>query len=1452
MKRSQKNEKNQFTEELLWHVVKSYISQKKFFTNHHIDSYNYFIEKEIPNFLKKEYVFYIQHYQNTIYRNYFEFKNIKYEYINDKDKLLTPEIALQNDLTYEIQLSCTIIQKQDIIDINTNETQTKELFQNEIIIGNVPIMVYSNICVLNKEKYITKDSKYNNGGYFIVKGNEKICVTQERLVYNRVYIFNKLVNNIIEYSAEVNSQYPDNKYKSSNIKIIITKNNIITVSLPFLNNINLPVILLLYLCGIESDKEIFSMILLNSNKDIITEYINPLFKNKGILNKKLELINDTNKSINVNNIYNDLIIHVKENLININSKNNINYENNKLYIQSKLKNDLLPHLGSNLIKKAKYICYMINRLLLTKIGVLQTTDRDSYIHKRLETSGIILSNNFWYSFNAMIDNCKKLYSKRIQYNLYELLNPVSAIEYIKSDIFNSEFKVLLSVGFLKSFNKKGIFNKYDISSYINSISHTRQVRTTIGSSTKSSKLVEPRLLHNTQFGYICPVETPEGEKVGFIKYLANTTSLTIHHPQDKKNLINILSDLIIDINIINPYDLYKNYRVFLDGDWIGLSEDIFALKDKLIKLRRDKLINSKFSINIKYELMELIISTDYGRLIRPLLIVEDNKIVLPSSYINSKLSWNEYIKNNYVEFLDVEESYSSTIALNYKYIIHNNELIKNTKIYNKDQIIINNNKIKKYTHCEIHSLCILGICTSCNPFQNHNQAPKNTSSCKYIKQSVGIFNPSFNQRFDTNSKILHYPQLPIVNTKMHDIIKLNELPTGQNAIVALGCYSGYNQEDSLIVNKSAIERGLFNISSYVSYKSESKKNNISNKNDIFIKPHSDKVSNIKKSNYDLINNQGIIKEEELVTENDVIIGKISDNVIGVNNKQYIDSSTILKKNDKGRVDKVLTKKYNSSNNEICKVKIRDSRPIFIGDKLCYDVNTEILTNKGWKYLKNLTFLDKIAILDNNILKYDKPLEIFEYDYNGPMIELQNRYCNYCITPNHKLYVKNKDNNKFILLSAETLYRKSKIFKTGSYYNGSKSFKTNYRLYLHGLLISEGLFIKKQIYTTNTEIIDLCKKLNIKYKQKNNNYIIKLVDISELFPSWIWNINSTKIKFFINGLYNKKNIFTTTNSKLVNNIQRIIIHAGYHSKLYINKNNYNIQLIKSNTYYRQNSNSEKYINYNDKIYCCTSQSGVICVRRNGITMWNGNSSRHGQKGTVGIVLNQEDMPFTKDGIIPDIIMNPHSIPTRMSMGQILDCILGKIGSIEGHTVDGTTFNNIDTDNFSKILIKYGFDESGEEEMRCGLTGNRLSSKIFIGPTYYQRLSHMVQDKIHIRSGTGPLSLLTRLPPRGRARLGGFKIGEMERDCFIAHGISQYLKEKLIESGDKYNCKICSKCGVIAHNKKDFGYYICQECKDSKYISNITIPYNFKLLIQELNSIGIKIQLKLEEDQYNYRY
>jgi DNA-directed RNA polymerase II subunit RPB2 len=215
-----------------------------------------------------------------------------------------------------------------------------------------------------------------------------------------------------------------------------------------------------------------------------------------------------------------------------------------------------------------------------------------------------------------------------------------------------------------------------------------------------------------------------------------------------------------------------------------------------------------------------------------------------------------------------------------------------------------------------------------------------------------------------------------------------------------------------------------------------------------------------------------------------------------------------------------------------------------------------------------------------------------------------------------------------------------------------------------------------------------------------------------------------------------------------------------------------------------------------------------------------------------------MPFTKDGLTPDIIMNPHAIPTRMTIGQLLECLLGKVSVLNGHESDATPFTGTQVEDVAAYLKKYyHYNELGDEVMYNGMTGEQMKVKIFIGPTYYQRLKHMVEDKIHSRS-TGPLQILTRQPAEGRSREGGLRLGEMERDCLLAHGTAQFVKERLLDMSDKFRVYICKQCGtfVTAGNPYKNIYY-CKTCNNSTNIAEVHLPYAYKLLTQELMSLSI---------------
>jgi len=232
-----------------------------------------------------------------------------------------------------------------------------------------------------------------------------------------------------------------------------------------------------------------------------------------------------------------------------------------------------------------------------------------------------------------------------------------------------------------------------------------------------------------------------------------------------------------------------------------------------------------------------------------------------------------------------------------------------------------------------------------------------------------------------------------------------------------------------------------------------------------------------------------------------------------------------------------------------------------------------------------------------------------------------------------------------------------------------------------------------------------------------------------------------------------------------------------------------------------------------------------------------SSRHGQKGTVGMIYQAEDMPFTSDGITPDIIINPHAIPSRMTIAQLIECILGKVCCETGNIGNGTAFDNVSISNIRDMLESAGHEKNGNEILYNGFTGEQIKTDIFIGPTYYQRLKHMSGDKIHARASCGPIVTMTRQPAEGRSSQGGLRFGEMERDCMIAHGAAFFLKERLMDVSDKYHIYVCKSCNLPVVANPCSNTFECKKCDNYSNFTRVNIPYACKLLFQELSSMSI---------------
>jgi hypothetical protein len=486
------------------------------------------------------------------------------------------------------------------------------------------------------------------------------------------------------------------------------------------------------------------------------------------------------------------------------------------------------------------------------------------------------------------------------------------------------------------------------------------------------------------------------------------------------------------------------------------------------------------------------------------------------------------------------------------------------------------------------------------------------------------------------------------------------------------------------------------------------------------------------------------------------------------------------------------------------MQIRSERTPNIGDKFaCLKPNCDVLTTKGWKNICDVTLEDKVAILDNDDnICYERPTKVHEYDYNGKMYQLQSQQVDLTVTPNHRMWIKKRNKDNFEFMTAENVFGKRVKYKKNAnnfqpenwigdkfiipeFVDGNGLIRKEIEIYMNDWLTFFGIWIAEGWSDRQTvgiaankqrvkDALNKCDTFNRNFyfsKDKKDQWRITNVQLADLMkkysvgalnkflPEWVWQLNKEQCRILLGAMELGDGYTNTSSKKLADDVTRLALHAGYSSHCRVpdgkkETDNYVITIIKTKTepqvnhghVHTQNGQSENWIDYNGKVHCLTVRTGVFLVKENGKPVWTGNSA-HGQKGTCGIVLSSADMPFTKDGVQPDIIMSPNAVPSRMTIGQLLECLLGKVSALKGHISDATPFNEYDINQLSDILKDYGFDEHGYEDLYCGMTGKKIKSKIFIGPTFYMRLKHLVQDKIHSRA-RGPTQVLTRQPPEGK--------------------------------------------------------------------------------------------------------
>ena len=1138
----------------------------KFLIKHQIDSYDDFIlnkiEQILHGFNKIQILFkYISELDDFKYNINISVVNprITKPIIYEKDgstTIMSPNEARQRNFSYSSNLYV------DIVIDNKWYTEEHEIQKGKkkilnVNLGKIPIMIGSHYCVLNDVNLKHKSGECNNdhGGYFIINGNEKVIISHDRIAENKTYVF--LENKVSQFShiAEIRS-VPDNKFappKLTTIKLSSKATQFghyLRINIHHVR-IDVPIFIIFRALGIESDKEIIKFCVYDLNDSNNIQIINHL---KGSVEEANNIMNTTHaleylcKFLNISG-------YPKELLQNKAKKTNI--------LLDVLKNDFLPHVGVNFRSKALYLGYMINKLIKCFMGKCDMDDRDSYLNKRVDSPGIMMSNLFRQYYGKAVKDVKNMIYKelnsgnwKLSNNVMNIINKNNIYKIFKPTTIESGLKYGLATGNwgIKNINsKQGVAQVLNRLTYNATVSHLRRINTPIE---KSGKLIQPRKLHNTQWGIICPAETPEGSSVGLVKNLAMSATITVS--SNSLNIyehINSFEDVVL-FDGENVDIFYNNTSIVINGNIYAVHPTPILLYTHIINLKRIGVFHIHTSISWDIHNNKINISTEAGRCVRPLYIIDDGKLLFTQQHVeklkNNTIIWRQLIANVQnmsdnacIEYLDVEESNSHMIAMSL------------------DQL---NGKIN-YSHLEIHPSLILGVLASNIPFSNHNQSPRNTYQSAMGKQAIGIYSTTYQKRLDTLSHVLNYPQKPLVNTNMSRLLNSDDMPCGINVIVAISTYTGYNQEDSIMLNKSSVQRGLFTSTYYRTIKEQCNKNLSTGEEEIFCKPTE---SSSKHSNYDKIDETGFVPENTFVTQGDVLIGKCMPNKSnGV--FKYKDNSFVMKNNEYGYIDKNCSNDnyFNNTNADgytFAKVKIRNYREPTIGDKL--------------------------------------------------------------------------------------------------------------------------------------------------------------------------------------------------------------------------------------------------------------------------------SSKHGQKGSIGMMYSQEDMPFTASGLVPDIIINPHAIPSRMTIAQLVETILGKACTSLGKYGNATPFNDVSIDDIGDVLEhECNLERNGNEIMYNSRTGEQMKTSIFIGPTYYQRLKHMVNDKIHSRSSNGPIVLLTRQPAEGRARDGGLRLGEMEVECNWGHGCMNFLKERFMECSDNYRIFVCKKCGNNANINPQKNIYICTVCQNKTNFSEIRIPFACKLLFQEIQSMGI---------------
>ena len=1038
-----KKDDNNLNTDDLFRLADLYFYKRNYIYRHLYDSYNKFLEEDVKNFLEK-----VDHVFNekvtvdgVVYRRKFRFRNTRIigPKLENGIEPMFPSDAIHKSLTYGIKVICDVSQIQDKIDISTGKKSemicgTEEV---DVPVAYIPLMVRSKYCSLNQYKGVdTSECDFNPGGYFIVNGSEKVVICQDRMVENKPLVFLKKDSGTLSYIVQVNSRSYRPNGPSQVLNVKARKDGLMTIRVPILNEVN--VFALFRALGVQSDRDIIKMIVTDDNDTDMIDIIRiTLDACKNELHSKIQTEEEA---------YDFLINKLKVIRKYTENDKDTKVQQKKMHLKSLLHTSFIPHIEGTLLEKAHYLGYMINKLLKVLLGRANVDDRDSYINKRVDLPGDLLFELFRQRFKIMLSDCNKFFIRNDNDE-----KPLVIINQIKPNTIEQGIKASLSTG--SWIRKKGVAQMLQLYTYLQKLAFLRRVDTPSGDAS-SSKLTGPRQLHPSSVGFLCVVETPEHAKVGVTKHLALVASITIM----SEDLYNLLRDHIKSTvqNILDvPIDILRDKtKVFLNGEWLGVIDEPIEFAKNINQMKmKGELDRQMVSVVSSYIDNEVRVYCDSGRFYRPTIRVEDNICKLTKTHLNeislNKLQkstkitdWDEFITKypDVIEYIDTETQPHLMLASKIDEVKAMRERMLQSldSVSSVKDVIAENRYSNMYfemkTNMEIHPSLLLGEINTNVPFANRNPGPRNIFQYSQGRQAMGIYATNYRNRTDI-SYILYHPQKPILTTRTAKYVGSEILPSGENVMVAIACYTGYNQEDSLVINRDSVQRGMLRSKSIKKYVSIAQKNQATAQDDQFMKPDSTKVVGIRSGSYDKLNDKGYIPEETIIVNGDIILGKVTPiHDVGDSNKQFKDSSEVYKSHAPAVIDRVYTGIQNQDGYEIRKVVVRSERTPMIGDKFCLPVDSfEVLTDEGWKPFLDVTLEDKVATLvDDTKLEYHNPKNIYKFHYEGTMYKVRSEKVDLDTTMDHDLYVKlaNIQDSKYERIAAEKVYNLDKIFKCG--------------------------------------------------------------------------------------------------------------------------------------------------------------------------------------------------------------------------------------------------------------------------------------------------------------------------------------------------------------------------------------------------------------------------------------